>query len=555
MPKVPQLTPQIQSAPMPNIRVSEDISREAANIGASAQARDRTIYDIAEKAKNSADQIAVADAENELIKFENDFQYNPKTGMYRKEGKDAFDLIEVSREEYAKKKSAISKDYLKNDVQRSAFNERATRREEQFNKETMNHVGVQIKKYDDDVTKSSIELEHNKAINGYQDPATIALAIANQKKALMDYSNRHGESTEMATLRAQSAESKVHYGVVSRMLTNGDDLSADAYFKANKENIKDADDLKRAEAELEIGSTRGYAQRFTDDMVKKGYDETRAYKEAANIENPKKREAAEARIDRVFGLKRQAEQRAQQDTLDNLTNYFDQNGNIDDPKFIPLIRSLDDNSKQSLANYMNRNPMRDDGKMYYKLKTLAEDPKTRSDFMNKDLTKPEFWGNLSKEHREELLTVQRDLKNKKGGADKKLDGIYSDSQVVKNEYLTAMFPGENLLNQGKRLLINETNPAFIKYKTEVDKEVERVKRQEDRTFLSNEEIRNISKRFLKDVVTEKGWFYDTKKKPFQVEFDDIPSADLEKIKKGLKDSGVDPTDDNVLKYYIMEKSK
>ena len=99
MPKVPQLTPQIQSAPIPNIRVSEDISREAANIGASAQARDRTIYDIAEKAKNSADQIAVADAENELIKFENDFQYNPKTGMYRKEGKDALDLSEVSREE------------------------------------------------------------------------------------------------------------------------------------------------------------------------------------------------------------------------------------------------------------------------------------------------------------------------------------------------------------------------------------------------------------------------------------------------------------------------
>lgn len=104
MPKVPQLTPQIQSAPMPNIRVSEDISREAANIGSSAQTRDKTIYDIVEKAKTSADQIAVADAENELIKFENDFQYNPETGMYRKQGKDAFDLVEVSREEYAKKK-------------------------------------------------------------------------------------------------------------------------------------------------------------------------------------------------------------------------------------------------------------------------------------------------------------------------------------------------------------------------------------------------------------------------------------------------------------------
>lgn len=533
MPKVPQLdTPQVQRAGLPNIKVDETISREAANIGASAQARDKAIYDVAEKAKLGADQLSVSAAENALLNFENDYQYNPETGMYKKEGKDAFDLIKVSKEEYAKKRSEIANEYLKNDMQRLSFDERANQRQAQFDKEVMNHVGVQIKKYDDQTTAASLELERNKAINGYQTPGAVALAIGNQKKAILDYADRHGESLEQATFRAQSAESKIHYGVISRMLTNGDDVSAEEYFKNNKENIKDADDLKRAETELEIGSARGKAQRFTDDVIAKGMNEQAAYKEAAKIENPKVREATEHRIDYVFTQRRQAEQQAQEDIIKNIANEFDKTGVVD-PKWTAAVARLSPEKREKLVEYTNKNPVRDDGVLYYKLRTLAEDPKTRDKFKNYDLTN-EF-GNLSKENRNKLITLQNDLRAGKDKATKELDGSLSDSQIMQDVFTAAGY------NDKK---------DFALFRQSVDAEILKTKQEKGKAFLNNDEVRAIANRLRTEKVI-KGIVFDSDVPSYKITIDSISAKDRALIEQTLKKNNKPVTNKNIIDLYLL----
>jgi len=240
-------------------------------------------------------------------------------------------------------------------MQRSAFNERATRREEQFNKETMNHVGVQIQKYDDETFTAGLKLNKDKAINGYQSPGVIPIALGDIKNSVLKYADRKGMSQDQAQLMIQNEESDIHSGVISRMLTNGDDISAQSYFDNNKQNIKNSKDLEQVEKQLEVGSTRGFSQRFADDMMKKGYDETQAYAAAKEIDNPRKREAAEQRLSYVYGLKRQAEQRRQEDVVNKLADYFDENGNIDDPKFTKAISSLDKASLSSLKEHIDKN--------------------------------------------------------------------------------------------------------------------------------------------------------------------------------------------------------
>jgi len=542
MPRVPQLeSPLVQQNPLPNIRVDESVNREAFNVGQSKQRLDNTIYDIAEKAKNSADQVSVLEAENELTKFETDFQYNPETGMYKKEGKDAFGLIELSKEQYSKKRGEISDKLLKNDVQRSMFNEKASVRQLQFEKNVMGHVGVQIKKYDDETTKAGLELEQSNAVNGYQDPDQVAISLANQKRISLEYSDRHGEPVEMATLRAKTAESKTHAKIIERIVTNGDDIYAEDYFKKNEANMLD-DEKTQSLKLLEVSSTKGKSQRFTDDVMSRGLSQSAALKEAATIENPKLREATEARIDRMYGLKREAEKEHQENIYAAAVDQINQTGTMDgiSPK---LIANMKPETINAVKSYADKNPVRDNGENYYKLRTLAENPKTRQAFANHDFLKEK--PNLSKEHFEELIKLRDDIKSGKKDIDKKLDGFLSDTQTVEDMFRQAT--GQNA---------DEKNESYLKYRTAVDQEAERIKREQDRPFLSNEELRNISKNYLTElVVKERTLWSDKVMRKYDIGFDDIPEENVQQIKSALKNAGVPVNEANVLTYFIKHKEK
>lgn len=541
MPRVPQLeSALVQQNPLPNIRADESVNREAFNVGASKQKLDNTIYDIVEKAKRSADQISVQAAENQLMDFENKFQYDPETGMYKKEGKDAFDLIKVSREEYEKQKSQISGDLLKNDEQRRAFNEKASVRQLQFDKTVMGHVGVQIKKYDDETTKAGLELEQSNAVNGYQDPDQVSLSLANQKRISLEYSDRHGEPVEMATLRAKTAESKTHAKIIERIITNGDDIYAEDYFKKNESSMMD-DEKTQALRLLEIGSTKGKSQRFTDDVMARGLSQSAALKEASAIDNPKLREATEARIDRMFNLKREAEKEYQENIYANAVKQINETGTMDGISE-KLIANMKPETINAVKSYADKNPVRDNGEIYYKLRSMAESPKTRQAFVGHDFLKEK--PNLSKEHFEELIKIRDDLKSGKKDAEKKLDGFLSDSQTVEDQFRQAT--GQDA---------TEKNESYLKYRTTIDQEIERIKREQDRPFLSNEELRNISKNYLAEMIVKEGMIWDTKKRKYDIGLDDIPENDSQQIKSALKNAGIPVNDKNVLNYFIKHKEK
>jgi hypothetical protein len=196
----------------------------------------------------------------------------------------------------------------------------------------------------------------------------------------------------------------------------------------------------------------------------------------------------------------------------------------------------------AVKSYLDKNPVRDNGEIYYKLRSMAENPKTRQAFAGHDFLKEK--PNLSKKHFEELIKLRDDLKSGKKDADKKLDGFLSDSQLVEDQFRQAT--GENA---------DEKNEAYLKYRTAVDQEAERIKREQDRPFLSNEELRNISKNYLTEMIVKEGMIWDTKKRKFDIEVDDIPEADAQKIKKRLIETGRPATDENVKKYFILSKEK
>lgn len=539
MPQVPRLSgPQIEQARMPNIRVSTDAPREAFGLGAATTKTTESISDFAQKIKNDADQVAVMEAEKKLADFENRYLYDPKEGAFLKQGKDAFELPQRLDEDFTKEFSSISGE-LKNDVQRSAFQQRADQRRQQLERQTMQHVGAQIQKYDDQTTEALIDSEQNAAVMGYQDPQRIFQAIDRQKEAILKYGDRHGLPTEMIAEKVKQAESKTHASIISRMLTNGDDITAEAYYNANKPQIA-GNHIEQVEKELEIGSTRGKAQRFADDVMNKGLSKEQAYQQASKIENPKVREATESRVAKMFAMKDEAEKEQQESLLEFAVNKFDKEGSIDDPKMVKVIQSMKPETRKALDSYVNSNPIRDDGVVYYRLRELAENPQTRDKFIKYDLTKE--LGNLSKDNWNKLIGLQRDLKN--GGARSKaaseLDGTLSDSQVMQDAFVAAGFKVSD-------------KESFAKYRQKIDSEVIKYKQATGKKVINNDELRKITNEQLFKVVTEKNTFWrDTVKPRYQIEIDDIPEQDRRNIEEALRANGKPVNDSSILNLFIRK---
>ena len=538
MPQVPRLNgPQVNQAAMPNVRVSTDAPASAFGLGPAAQRASNSIIGFAEKIKNDADQVAVMDAENKLSEFETKFLYDPENGMINKRGKDSFGVPQQLGEEYTKALSEIEGG-LSNDVQKAALRERAMKRKSDLDRQVMRHVGAQIEQYDDDVTKSSIELVQNAAINGYQNPEAIFININKQKEEIGKYADRKGMSPEMTRLMIEKSESKTHGGVISRMIDNGDDIGAEGYFKANKDYITDGS-VGRIEELVFESSMKGKAQRFGDDVMNKGLSKQQAMVEASKIENPRIREATESRVAKMFAMKEDAEREQQENLLEFAVNKFDKEGSIDDPKMVKLVQSMKPETRKALDSYMNANPIRDDGVVYYRLRELAENPETRDKFINHDLTKE--LGNLSKDNWNKLIGLQRDLKKSgsKSKAAAELDGTLSDTQVMQDTYTAA----------GVKVSDKE---SFAKYRQKIDSEVIKYKQATGKKVINNDELRKITGEQLTKVITDKGIFWDTSKPRFQIEVDEIPQQDRKNIEDALRANGKPVNDNSIVNLFIRK---
>lgn len=539
MPQVPRLgINQVQSAQGPQQRVDTSVNQEAFGLGAARNIAPE-IAQFAQKIKNDADQVAAMEAENKLIAYQNKFLYDPKDGMINKKGKDAFNLQNDLDESFSKTNAEIANS-LSNPVQKAMFEKAAVSRRADMEVQTNKYMSAQIQQYDDETTQANITAEMNNAMNVYQDPDLLAKSMIRQQDAIVAFGNRHGLSPEVVKGKIDETFSKTHSSVISRMLTNGDDIAAENYYNANKDGILGTQ-KEAVEKELEVGSTRGKAMRFTDDVVSKGMSESQAYAEAAKIENPKVREATEQRISKVFNMKNEAEQERQKSLVQSAADYFDKRGNLDDPKFVKIVAAMTPENRKALNSYIDSNPIRDDGVLYYKLRQMAEDPSTRDAFSKHDLTKE--LPNLSRDNWNKLITLQEGVKKKDGKADKQLDGALSDSQVIQDSFVAAGFDPKN-------------KQEYANYRQMIDEEIQHATEAKGKK-LTNQEIRSIAEKHTLQKIQSSSFFglFNSEQADFQVSIDQLSDKEIADAKKLLTKKGMTPNDKNVLKVYIANKKQ
>jgi len=398
-----------------------------------------------------------------------------------------------------------------------------------IDRQIQKHVGNEIEKYEADTFKSYMQSERQSAINTYQDPKAVETSIQNQKAKIQKFGENQGWDAETMKLNIQMAESQTHAGVISRMVANGDDLTAEAYYKENKDFIIYG--REKVEEVVRESSSLGFVQRFTDEVMKKGLDEKAALKEASKIENPRLRELAESKIPRVYGQQRQADYDREMDIVTRLATEFDKTGSIP-AKNANMIAGLRPETKAKLEAHINRNPLRDDGVLYSELYKMASDPETREKFAAYELTKD--LPNLSGPRFEKLLALQKNIREGKDSVGKELDGAFSDLQIMQRVYKSAG--------------LGDNKEKIAKYELKVNSSIARAKKEKGRN-LTDDEVQGIANQYVTEMVVP--WGLD---KPLY-EMDDISDKDRERIIQGLRATGKPVNEANILKAYIITRNQ
>jgi len=325
MPVVPRYGDQrVDASPLPDTRLNASGSNAfglSPSIGQAAQNALGRAENWADAEVKKANQLQVLDADRQLSALETNIQYDPKSGIINRKGKDAFSLPDDVRTMWDKGVSEIEKS-LKNDVQKESFRAMQIQRWTDLDRNVQRHVSGERKAYDEQVTSSYIDNEQGAAALNYLDPERVRMSIDRQRAAIIDHADRNGLPEEALVQRINDAVSKTHTAVMARMLANDQDMAAQKYMQDHKDELT-AEDITRVEKAVEEGSLRGESQRRVDDIMGRGLSRSDAMEEARSVADPKLRDAVEERVSRAYEQRRAAERQDQEDLYQRAANLID----------------------------------------------------------------------------------------------------------------------------------------------------------------------------------------------------------------------------------------
>lgn len=568
MPTVPKFNADVRESAIPNARVSTDAPLEAFGGGRAAEAANQAfqnvafnIGEIAIKERNKADDAKVESAYADLIKRKNDLAHNKETGAFNKKGENALGVIDEYMPMYEKEADDIEKNVLTSDRQREKFKKLREKEGIEFNLQLNKHVGAESYKVETAKTESVIKnLEDDSALN-WQEPRRVDRNVEMSVNAMKRNANNNGMPQEWVDQRTSEITSKQYAGVIKTMLDGGNDLHAEQYYNKVKDKITDAETANVVAKSVEAGSVRGKSQLYANEIFTKNKDSmTAAYDEARKIKDPKVQEATIDKIKERFTQKKIAEKEYEETVFKDFTNQIEASKSIDQLVHTPAWQTLDLSSREKLKNYAKtkqegRDVVTDKGEWYY-LYGLATSPdaKEREMFANINLHK-DYIDKLSSSDFQEIAKLQGGLKKGDKEAIKELEGFRSNSQIV-NDTLRAIG-----INPTPKKGSTDAEKAAL-FRRQVDEEIGVLQSQTGKKA-TNEQVQGIVDKLTQKGVTAKGWFFDTKKRlfelekgeKFQIDIADIPKEHRNRIEEVLRKNNKKVSDASIIEVYTRRLSK
>ena len=522
-----------------------DFAGSIAKVGRDIDSISDTAVKIYQQEKKKQDQVVVMEQMNALNKKYNSLMRDPDQGALNKKGMEATEVMDPTMEGFDKAYGEIEAG-LSNDSQKAMLKEFYFKKNAQMDKELKSHASTQADIFDKEQTNVNVQMSRENAIGMYLDDRQIENDIQDQKMAILAHGERTGKSHDWIALQQTKEASLTHASIINRRLQAEMYDSADEYFKAHKDELTGSD-FKLVQNALEEGGFRKRTQVQSDKLIRKhGLED--ALKEANNIDDAKERQEVkklirQERNDEIATMEFSSRVAFNQemDSLEKSSSH----------KVAP-DRWMNMSNSQRQAFEKRQQQLRQgiepatDLKRYYELEQLAAE--TPNEFKKMDLMgeRPR----LSNSDFKKMSGLQASLRE---GAN--TDVILGDIQT-KNQVVLSIAREMDL------------DPKDKDDKKKIDlftRELERLtneKAQEKGRKLTNEEVRQLGDTLAVEVVTQKrSWWFDETKKVFelspedtaQLEFADIPAAEVNKIKQALKRAGIpNPSEDQVQSLFIAK---
>lgn len=507
------------------------------------------IYEKVFKAqKEKGDSMALMEADARLSKLETSLLHDPKVGALNKKGRDAFDVGTTTLSDFDKGAGEISGS-LANDEQKLAFEKLRLQRGAGIDRSVQQHIAGETVRYETEITANLVKNEQDAAIKNYKDPARVQASLELQQNAIVKFGQNYGMSDEQIQQQLSNAKSSTHASIISRFLTNSEDLTAQSYYNKFKDQITDGKTLEAVEKELEVGSTRGFAQRFTDKLLKENLDPAEVEKRFEAIGNPKKREAAEQRYSNQVAMRDNMLKKQQEDifdaNMDALYTLKDQY-KIDPKLFLQMTPSQQAAFQKEADDLAKGKDKITNLEFYDGIRDLMSNPKTRDATINDPDFRQKVIANMSRTDAKKIL----DERNKLRFGDEKTRKD-NDTYSEQTKSITAIYQGSGLTPKGE---------DFAKYRVFVMNQVQGLKEQGK--IPTTKDVTEIANMALLDVVKERKNWFDKKIKLSEVKVGDkivsipdlkyktIPSYEKIRLEKYLKQkTGKQPSEAAVVEFY------
>lgn len=489
--------------------------------------------------KQNADDIRVQDADLQASIAQTDIQTKAKNML----GKDALNAPDYVEQEWKKRTDKI-REGLSDENQKRAFDKiHAVRYADLYNF-TQNHVSVEGKKYDGELTDAYLKNAQNVAATNYQDVAPggqIEQSIFLQEQALRKYGDRNGIPKELLDNKIATTTSATHSAVIDQMLANKNDQLASNYYKEKKANILPEDRIKLEKA-IEAGALLGEGQRAADEIFAKHSDNRNAAFDYVKnkIKDPELRKQTESQLESMFTRQSQAIR------ADNYKNYQLASQLVEQNQTPPANLTVGLTAEQNAALKRRQKQVNageqpnTDWTVYYNLKNMAADKK--NDFMNENLL--EYRHVLADQEFKDLTNLQGQLKKNDSTAQVQLNGFRTTTQVIND---TMMSAGINV--KSKR---PEDQKKVSAFRRQVDEHVQILQEQTGKKARS-EDVQKIADNLLITAINKRPGImgiFDREKKVFEIQYKDVPTTDRTAIMRELKKRGRPITERAVLEYYL-----
>jgi hypothetical protein len=335
---------------------------------------------------------------------------------------------------------------------------------------------------------------------------------------------------------------------VKRLLAQGKDRAAKAYFEESKDQIS-GEKLPELERILEAGTTLGEAQRAADAIIKTGGSFAEQREKAKAIEDPDVRKETVALIEHEEVVQNKIDRDAAEKRTIDAYNVIDKTKSVTgiNPA---LWASFDGSTRSAMHHYAKLlaagNGIKTDIQTYQALlDQAANDPQT---FNQQNLLN--YRSKLDDAEYKQIASLQLSLRQgDRKASDEALSGYRTEAQIINNSLeLAGIDPNDKDKRGPVAFLRQQVAEMAAQYTSLTGKKP------------GNQEIQGMVDSVLQQPVTVPGSWWnifggDQQKALVDVAIDDVPKADRLQIEAALKARGWIVNDSNILDLYLRRQRR